>query len=130
MAFATPEEKKILNRLSEELTPEASLLRTPEERKKAKEEAEQYLDSLELTVNRLSQISRENITKRRVGRPAGTYGPVRRIQEATERTPEENITYFKSRKNANKASNKPQISLKELQERQKTDYFRLQNFIP
>jgi hypothetical protein len=34
MAFATPEEKKLLNRLSEELTPEASLLRTPEERKK------------------------------------------------------------------------------------------------
>lgn len=72
----------------------------------------------------------ENITKRRAGRPVGTYGPVRRIQEATERTPEENIAYFKSRKNANKASNKPQISLKELQERQKTDYFRLQNFIP
>ena len=71
----------------------------------------------------------ENITKRRAGRPVGTYGPVRRIQEATERTPEENIAYFKSRKNANKAANKPQLSLQELRDRQRNDEFRLQNFM-
>ena len=118
-----------MNRLSEELTPKAHLLRTPEEKRKAQEDAEEYLHSLELTVNRLTQISRENVTKRRVGRPAGAYGPVRRIQEAIERTPDENIEHFKSRKNRNKTANKPQLSLQEIRDKQRNDEFRLQNFM-
>ena len=124
MAFATPKEKAILNRLSQELTPETKLSRTPEQKKKAQEEAEQYLNDVELTVRRLAQISRENITLRKVGRPEGTYGPVRRLNDASDRTPEENIQYFNRRKYINKQRGYPQKSLKDLMEKRKTDDYK------
>jgi hypothetical protein len=84
MAFATPEEIKILNRLPEEITPESHLLRTPEEKKKAQEDAERYLDTAELTIKKLKQMSGENVTRRRVGRPSGAYGPYKKRNDNTE----------------------------------------------
>ena len=84
MAFATPEEIKILNRLPEEITPESHLLRTPEEKKKAQEDAERYLDTAELTIKKLKQMSDENVTRRRVGRPSGAYGPYKKRNDNTE----------------------------------------------
>ena len=71
-------------------------------------------------------MSAENVTKRR-GRPAGTYGPIKRIQDAADRTPEESLKYFKERKNINR--NKPQMSYRELTNRVTDDNYRLEKFM-
>jgi hypothetical protein len=72
--------------MSEQLTPPSRMMRTPEERKKANEEALQLLFNAELTFQKLDQMSQDYVTKRRVGRPAGAYGPYKKKSEDIEDT--------------------------------------------
>ena len=84
MALSTPTEKALLNRMSEQLTPPSRMMRTPEERKKAQDEADKIFVDAELTFERLAEISKEYVTKRKVGRPAGPYGPYKKRNDETD----------------------------------------------
>lgn len=116
--LSTPGERELLNRLSLQRTPPARVYRTPEISRKMNEEFDKFFENVS---------AEKNITKRKSGRPEGTYGPIKRIQDAIDRTPEENIAYFKSRKNINK--NLPQKSIRELTDKRNKDEYKLNNFV-
>ena len=115
--LSTPGERALLNRLSMQRTPPARVY---------EKEFENFYDN-KLSFENLSAERKRNITTRKIGRPEGTYGPVKRIQDAIDRTPEENIAYFKSRKNINK--NLPQKSIRELTDKRNKDEYKLNNFV-
>ena len=83
-ALSTPTERALLNRMSEQLTPPMRMMRTPEERKKAREDAEKTFQDAELTLERLDSLSKAQITTRKVGRPSGPYGPYKKRSGDTE----------------------------------------------
>ena len=125
----TPKERTFLDRLSSDLTPPSRMYKTPEQRKKEKDFEDFYTN--ELSFDRLSTLSKEKakITTRKSGRPEASFGPVRRVQDAINRTPEENIAHFKTRKSINKLQNNPQTSYRELMNKRNNDEYKLQNFM-
>lgn len=131
--LSTPSDKAKLARMSAQLTPPSRLTRTPEEMRRAREEAKKIneeenraLDN-ELTLAGLDKLTSEYVTKRKVGRPEGSYGPVKRFQDALGRTEEENIEHFKTRKATNKLVGKPQKSLKELTDKRNAEVYKVFN---
>ena len=81
VALSTPSDKARQARMSSQLTPPMRMVRTPEERDKARQHIRDVLNDSELSVKKLMELSNEYVTKRKVGRQPGPYGPYKKRTE-------------------------------------------------
>jgi len=88
-ALATPSDRAKESRMSAQLTPQQ--LRTPEQKQLAREHIKSVLNDADLSVEKLKKLSDEFVTKRRVGRPEGPYGPYKKKVSFGELTSAEEV---------------------------------------